>query len=98
MGPGSGQGEPEVIHHSYYQWVPILLLIQASEFRGCPMTRLFVQAASFYMPYILYKFAHDNRIPGLIQDLQNTKPFNEIRDDKLGDIHIYLQVNIIKAV
>ena len=46
------------------------------------------------MPYILYKFAHDNRIPNLIQDLQNTKPFNEIRDDKLGDIHIYLQVNI----
>ena len=54
---------------------------------------LIVQAASFYMPYILYKFAHDNRIPNLIQDLQNTKPFNEIRDDKLGDIHIYLQVN-----
>ena len=77
MGPGRGQGETEVIHHSYYQWVPLLLLIQA---------------ASFYMPYILYKFAHDNRIPNLIQDLQNTKPFNEIRDDKLGDIHIYLQV------
>ena len=60
--------------------------------RGCVMTTC-VQAASFYMPYILYKFAHDNRIPNLIQDLQNTKPFNEIRDDKLGDIHIYLQVS-----
>ena len=94
VGPGAGPGEPEVIHHSYYQWVPILLLIQAGRrFReGVFKNHVHFQAASFYTPYILYKFAHDNRIPNLIQDLQNTKPFNEIRDDKLGDIHIYLQV------
>ena len=77
-GVGPGSEDTESTHHSYYQWVPFLLL---------------VQAASFYAPYILYKFASDNRIPALIQDLQNTKPFNEIRDDKLGDIHIYLQVS-----
>ena len=96
VGPGTGQGEPEVIHHSYYQWVPLLLLIQVRKMirEGVSFLTLCVQAASFYMPYILYKFAHDNRIPNLIQDLQNTKPFNEIRDDKLGDIHIYLQVSI----
>ena len=40
---------------------------------------------------MLYKFGHDNRITKLIQDLQNTIPFNEIRNDKIGDIHIYLQ-------
>ena len=33
VGPGRGQGETEVIHHSYYQWVPLLLLIQASRLR-----------------------------------------------------------------
>ena len=32
VGPGTGQ-ETEVIHHSYYQWVPLLLLIQARELR-----------------------------------------------------------------
>ena len=76
VGPGQKDQE-ETVYHSYYQWVPFLLLIQA---------------ASFYVPYILYKFAHDNRIPLLIQDLQNTKPFHEVRNDKLGDIPIYLQV------
>lgn len=94
VGPGGGPGESQAIHHSYYQWVPLLLLVQAGNTETHIVTLYFdIQAASFYMPYILYKFAHDNRIPNLIQDLQNTKPFNEVRDDKLGDIHIYLQVS-----
>ena len=27
----------------------------------------------------------------LLQNLQNVYPYHEVRDDKLGDIHIYLQ-------
>ena len=50
-----------------------------------------VQAISFYTPYTLYKFSHDGRISKLLQNLQNVIPFNEHREDKLGDIHIYLQ-------
>lgn len=41
---------------------------------------------------MLNKFAHDNRITSLIQNLQNVIPYNEIRQDKMGDIHLYTQV------
>ena len=41
---------------------------------------------------MLNKFAHDNRITSLIQNLQNVIPFNENRMDKMGDIHLYTQV------
>jgi len=68
--------EVEPVYHSYYQWIPYLL---------------FFQATSFYLPYMLNKFAHDNRITRLIQDLQNVIPFNEFRQDKIGDIHLYTQ-------
>jgi len=63
-------------YHSYYQWVPYLL---------------FLQAISFYLPYTMFKFSQDGRISKLLQDLQNVIPFNENREDKLGDIHLYLQ-------
>jgi len=66
----------EPVYHSYYQWIPYLL---------------FLQSASFYLPYLLNKFSHDNRITRLIQDLQNVIPFHENRQDKIGDIHLYLQ-------
>ena len=65
------------MHYSYYQWIPYLL---------------FMQAASFYVPYLLNKFSHDNRITRLLQDLQNVIPYNENRMDKIGDIHLYTQV------
>ena len=67
----------EPVYHAYYQWIPYLLLIQS---------------VSFYLPYMLNKFAHDNRITSLIQNLQNVIPFNENRMDKMGDIHLYTQV------
>ena len=68
----------EPVYHAYYQWIPYLLLIQS---------------VSFYLPYMLNKFAHDNRITSLIQNLQNVIPFNENRMDKMGDIHLYTQVD-----
>ena len=67
----------EPVYHAYYQWIPYLLLIQS---------------VSFYLPYMLNKFAHDNRITSLIQNLQNVIPYNENRMDKMGDIHLYTQV------
>jgi hypothetical protein len=75
-GVGPHRADLEPVHHSYYQWVPYLL---------------FIQAASFYLPYMLNKFSHDNRITSLIQNLQNVIPFNENRMDKIGDIHLYTQ-------
>ena len=75
-GVGPGNKHSQVIHHSYYQWIPYLL---------------FLQAASFYLPYMMNKFSHDNRITRLIQDLQNVIPYNENRNDKIGDIHLYTQ-------
>eukprot|EP00090_Calanus_glacialis_P017363 TRINITY_DN27054_c0_g1_i1.p1 TRINITY_DN27054_c0_g1~~TRINITY_DN27054_c0_g1_i1.p1 ORF type:complete len:398 (+),score=116.55 TRINITY_DN27054_c0_g1_i1:132-1325(+) len=76
--PGVGPigQDSEVFHHSYYQWIPYLL---------------FLQSASFYLPYMMNKFSHDNRITKLIQDLQNVIPYNENRQDKIGDIHLYTQ-------
>lgn len=75
-GVGPATTTSEFIFHSYYQWIPYLL---------------FIQAMSFYVPYVCYKFSHDGRIDRLLQNLQNVIPFHETRDDKLGDIHIYLQ-------
>ena len=81
QGPHPGVGPHsrhlEPVYHAYYQWIPYLLLLQA---------------VSFYLPYMLNKFAHDNRITSLIQNLQNVIPFNENRQDKMGDIHLYTQV------
>ncbi|XP_023324554.1 innexin inx2 [Eurytemora carolleeae] len=75
-GVGPVQQDTDPVHHSYYQWVPYLL---------------FLQAISFYTPYTFYKFSQDGRISSLLQNLQNVLPYNENREDKLGDIHIYLQ-------
>jgi len=75
-GIGPHRDDLEPVYHAYYQWIPYLLLIQS---------------VSFYLPYMLNKFAHDNRITSLIQNLQNVIPFNENRMDKMGDIHLYTQ-------
>jgi len=66
----------EVIYHSYYQWVPYLL---------------FLQAISFYVPHLFYKFSQDGKVQQLLNNLQNVIQYNEDRADKVGDVHLYLQ-------
>ena len=59
---------------------------------ACKYTNLIMlQALSFFLPYMIYKFSHDGRIQNLLQNLNNVPPFNEHRADKVGDINIYMQ-------
>jgi len=77
--PGVESGlhdESQKTYHAYYQWVPYLF---------------FLQALSFYLPHMLYKFSMDGRISQLTNNLQNVVHYNEDREDKIGDIHLYLQ-------
>lgn len=56
--PGVGthiEGEDEIIHHAYYQWVPFVL---------------FLQAFTFYIPHYIWKRQEGGRLKNLVSGLQ----------------------------
>ncbi|KAL0850612.1 hypothetical protein ABMA28_012371 [Loxostege sticticalis] len=54
-GVGPMSGEDQILHHTYYQWVPFVL---------------FIQSICFYMPHYIWKKKEGGRIKALVDGLQ----------------------------
>ena len=61
-GVGAYAEEDEKVHHAYYQWVPLMLALQA---------------VMFYLPHFIWKMMEGGRIEQIIGDLDEELPDNK---------------------
>ena len=76
VGPIGSNPSHQLLYHNYYMWVPYLLLIQS---------------CTFFIPLLLHRFAQEGRVQLLLAGLHNLIAFDETREDKYGDIKLYMK-------
>lgn len=79
--PGVSSHHGPVKHHKYYQWIPIVLAIQAG---------------LFYLPRYFWKVFEGNRARDLVMDLNYPVVDNDIKNDRKKIIIDYITTNLHK--
>ena len=82
VGPGRGREDLGNLHHNYYQWVGLLLVLQA---------------ALTYVPWAAWKWAEGGRVGGLLalvkkDPMTGTAVEEQVRSERLGLTQILIDL------
>jgi len=79
FGVGAHKEEDEKVYHAYYQWVPIVLSLQA---------------IMFYAPHWIWKQLEGGRLEKIISGLNNKIYDNSEKEGKVYDLATYMQIRM----
>lgn len=79
QGVGPHTEDDERVYHSYYQWVPLLLA---------------VQAVMFYAPHWIWKATENNRFKNIICGLNKTLTNDDERNEKVAMLSDYMRARM----